>query len=197
MTVDLDLIVESAELETALGAVAKGLTAELAELALQGAQLLTGEIRAVLYDTSKDGRTGNLARSFRERFIGSADGVIGAGTFSDSVYARIQDEGGEVLPHGKNLAIPLPDGGVPFGMWPRQWAFGSDKLFKVRIGRTDYLATRGPRLILRYVLKPSVTLPARHYLRAAAERAAPGLVDLFGDRLVVVIRAAGLAVTKT
>ena len=182
---ELDLEVVVAPAEAGLERIERGLPPKLAELAMEAARMATGEIRAVLYETSA-GATGNLARSFREVWLGSDGTVTGAGSVSDSIYARVQEVGGVIRPRVRRmLAIPLPGAGVPFGMWPSQWAKG-----ELYFSKGMLWATRDHKP--RYSLKREVTLRAKGYLRIASERIAPQLAQLFGEGVGTVIRGAGM-----
>jgi hypothetical protein len=67
-------------------------------------------------------RTGLLARSLYAR-PETATGVVVASQFP---YARIQQQGGIVLPtHGKCLAIPMTTALKRAGTWPRDWPRGA------------------------------------------------------------------------
>ncbi len=86
-------------------------------------------------------------------------------------YARIQQEGGEVFPKGKALAIPMKDDLVAQDRWPRDVDPDRSKLVFIpkregkRIGvliDPTGAAGFGPGLL--FVLMSSVTIPARPYL---------------------------------
>lgn len=149
------------------------------------AQIAAGELRRTVYSTFK-GRTGELARSFKETFLGNAkDGIRSAGALSDLVYAPIQDEGGTVTPkRGKYLAIPLPGAGVPYGKWPRDYAKGELHFIKSRAGNALLADPTGKPI---FALKTSVRLRGRGYVRAAADAAAPKMAEVMGESIKVAL----------
>lgn len=165
-------------------AALKGKLPELLESGVfRCAQIAAGEIRRVVYSTF-NGRTGALARSFKETFLGDANGgVRSAGALSDSVYAPIQDEGGTIRPSSReNLAIPLPGAGVPYGKWPRDYARGELHFIKSRRGNSLLCNRAGKPL---FVLKPEVHVRGRGYLKTAADAAAPKMADIMGESIKV------------
>lgn len=149
------------------------------------AQIAAGEIRRAIYATFR-GRTGELARSFHETFLGDAkDGIRSAGALSDLVYAPIQDEGGTVVPkRGKYLAIPLPGANVPFGKWPRDYAKGDLHFIKSKAGNALLADPTGKPI---FALKTSVRLKGRGYIRAAADAASPKMAEVMGESIKVAI----------
>lgn len=151
---------------------------------LKCAQVAAGEIRRTILATFK-GRTGNLARSFRETFLGSAKtGVASAGALSDSVYAEIQDAGGTVRPKRKYLAIPVPSANVPYGKWPRDYAKGELR-FKRGRGDSALLVDRAGKPI--FALKKQVRITGRSYLATAAEASQPKLAEVMGQNVQVAV----------
>lgn len=175
-----------------IGLVLRTLSGKIADdtagLVLRAAQHAEGEVRAVIYETFPEGRTGALARSFRATFLGrDADGVTAAAVSSDLVYARIQDEGGTITPKTtKYLAVPLKR--LPVGKWPRH--FGKDELTLIRSKRGNSILakvtkTRGGREKIdpHFVLVPRVTIRGRGYVALAAERARPGIEEIMAEGL--------------
>lgn len=156
----------------------QGETSEAERVALKAAQILTGETRAAVYDTVRGAgaahkRTGALARSYREEVNISAANFT-FGTYSNLVYARVQDKGGRIYPKGRALAIPMTTAARL--RWPRDWARG--ELFRPR-GK-DYLASsNGTRLEVQYLLRPSVFLHAKDYTGLAKEKAMPQVAKVF------------------
>lgn len=162
------------------------------------AQVAAGEIRREVLSTFQ-GRTGTLARSFKETFLGdSKDGIRSAGAVSDLEYAPIQDEGGTIRSkNGRKLAVPIRGANVPVGKWPRDFAPGQLKLIPRR-GRPPLLAkvhTRGAkkgvaeltRIEPVFVLLSSVTISGKGYLKRAADAAAPRMAEIMGDSIKVAV----------
>ena len=78
-------------------------------------------------------RTGLLARSLYARPTTATEVVVA----SQFPYARIQQQGGIVLPtHGKCLAIPLTAALKRAGTWPRDWPRGALKFIPINNGNT-------------------------------------------------------------
>lgn len=152
-----------------------------AALVMKAAQHVVGTIREVVYETFPDGRTGALARSFRPTFLGRVDGGVSAAAKSELVYARIQDEGGTVVPKTvKNLAIPLSR--TPVGKWPRHFAKGELTLIPGKGGKASILArVKRGKVEPMFVLVRSVRIPGRGYLATAAERAAEGVEEIMAE----------------
>jgi len=179
------------------------LTAAQARMVLRGAQHCSGQIRKAIYARGS-GRTGQLARSFAETFLGTEAGVVSAMSASDLIYARIQDEGSGYLPGGvirprnmKALAVPIgPLRSV--GEWPRAWP--RDALTFVPRGNKPPLLVeikkkmtgrKGKKVevetwIPRYVLLKSVRITGKPYMEPAADASLPGL-----ERIGVAELAAG------
>ena len=142
-------------------------------------------------------RTGNLANSFVAQWVYRRGGMVRAGAYSDSIYARVQDEGMTIYPkEKKNLAIPAPGQKFPVGTWPRN--FGTDFFkFVPRKGggpggtlysMLDYLAMKRHHGSLRdicayFILRPSVIIIAKNYLEAARAKAEPGVDDIMGHHV--------------
>lgn len=163
-----------------------------AKAVLRAAQHLTGVIRREVKDTFPGGRTGALARSYRERFIGRSGTITSAGSFSDLVYARIQDEGGTITPKsGRYLAVPVGGARVPVGKWPRHYGANELVLIK-RKGRDALLAKvsgsgKRRKLKVLFVLKPKVVLRGRRYLDRASVKAEPEVARILEAALVAAV----------
>lgn len=158
------------------------LEAESARIVLEAAEHVAGTIREVVYDKFPEGRTGALGRSFKPVFLGRDDHGVSAAASSDLVYARIQDEGGTVVPKTtKALAIPLKR--LPVGKWPRHFAKGELTLIPGKNGKASILAkvSKGGKVDPMFVLVRSVRIPGRHYLDAAAELAGPGVEEIMSQ----------------
>lgn len=163
--------------------IAKGVTDELGRRVLEGAQYVAGVIRKTVTSTFPDGRTGGLARSYHETFIGwKGDDSVSAAAESALVYARILDEGGTILPKsGKYLAIPVPERNISAGKWPRHW--GKDQLtfIKSKSGKA-LLATvsKKGKVVPQYFLVQQSTIRARNYLAASAKASEEGVAEIIG-----------------
>ncbi len=159
---------------------------------LEAAQQTTAVIRKQIFSTFPSGRTGGLARSFRESFIGWDSQGVAAGSFSDSVYADIQERGGVIrAKSGRNLAIPIMGGRkLPVGKWPRHFAKGELTLI-ARKGKPPLLArVKKSRVEPLFVLKPSVRITGRAYLDAARATAAPIIAEILGDKVATAVARA-------
>lgn len=106
--------------------------------------------------------TGNLGNSLS--FVELPNGgEVG----TNLVYARIQQEGGTILPKtADNLAIPVPQALKRDKRWPRDFAKGA--FFKLESPKGKFLIATGKEAIpgisgkgLAFVLKPSVNIPDR------------------------------------
>jgi len=162
----------------------------LAKTSLKAAMVATGEIRDQL-QAIKGGR-GGLARSFRERLVSRKGDEISAESYSNLIYAKIQNDGGTITPKsGKALAVPMKFANVAPGKWPRHFPdTGSQRLYFIRrAGKPPILAqlkgvTRGVKSVLPiFVLLPRVTLRAKHYLEEAAKRVEPEIEQILMDAL--------------
>jgi hypothetical protein len=109
--------------------------------------------------------------------------VVAVGVLSSLEYARIQDQGGTVFPRTvQYLAIPLRK--LPVGKWPRDFAKGELRLIKSRAGNLILAKISKSGVIAPYfVLKKSVTIRGRNYLRAAADRAVAGISEIMAGHL--------------
>lgn len=181
----------------ALAIMSGRLGEESARMVLAAAEHVAGTIREVVYEKFPDGRTGALARSFRPVFLGRDNAGVSAAAASDLVYARIQDEGGKILPKTvKRLAVPIKGAGVPIGKWPRHFAKG--ELTFVNFGRLGMSAgdSGKPPILARvyknkkgetirfkpmFVLLSSVTITGKRYLDTAADRAAEGVEEIMAE----------------
>ena len=174
-----------AQLTARLDELARTLPAELRRVAIQTAldaeaqakqnatttlSVRTGRLRGSIAGTVEAGEGGNLSIVLR---AGTPDG--GA-----VPYARIHEEGGTIRPKsGRFLKIPvgpaLTGAGVARG--GRQ-----SGLHFIPRGTGGLLADAEGRIW--YVLKPSVTIPARPYLRPAIVAVQPRLIERL-QRIVV------------
>lgn len=146
---------------------------------LQAAVLAAGAIRQEVFSSFRPG-TSKLARSYTATLLEPKNKKLRSGALSDLVYARIQDEGGEIVPNkAKALSIPVStqartlgrSGVGPRGfptslslVWPR----GRDRGFLIDGSGT-----------VHYSLRKSVRIPGRGYLAEAKRAVEPDLVELF------------------
>lgn len=128
-------------------------------------------------------QTGNLEGDINIAQFAAPDGEGVRGTWGalDNVYARIQELGGTILPkNGKYLAIPISREAKQVAS-PRdmpnlvfvqsvkgQPMLVSEQLGKGRKGKLG-------KVVVHWLLRLSVTLPARPYLRPAADEVYPQL----------------------
>jgi hypothetical protein len=146
---------------------------------LQAAVIAAGSVRQAVYDEFKPG-TNLLAWSFKPTLLADGeDGSLRSGALSDVIYARIQDEGGTIVPkRAKALAIPVSPrakggkgGSIGPGDFPKNylhmvWPKGGPKGFLF-----------GLDSVLHFVLQKSVTLKATGYLEQAARIAFPLITE--------------------
>jgi len=108
--------------------------------------------------------------------VARAGGAGGRGTVR---YARLQEQGGVVVPvHAKMLRIPLPVALTPAGVVRDGLGGGPlrviapDRFYCRRSKAGNLLLFERATGIPWFVLRSSVTIPARPYLRPAVERVA-------------------------
>ena len=102
-------------------------------------------------------------------------------------YAKIQETGGTIKPKSaKMLAIPLPaamtSDGVSMLRSPRDWP--NTFVRKSKAGNLIIFMKLGDRIVPLYLLKPSVTIPARLGMQATLEAGAGYFVDRALDAMV-------------
>lgn len=107
-------------------------------------------------------RTGTLRRSFMFKVFGKTLAELNGIYFSDSVYARIHEEGGLIRPtRSRYLAIPLDavktPSGVPRGS-PRDFP---NTFIRRKGGSLLIMQTQGERAVPLFALVSSVTIPPR------------------------------------
>jgi hypothetical protein len=153
-----------------------------------------GPLRQAINSTmnaSGNRATGRLVRSVTTRAL-SVSNLAASGaeksysfiTGSALIYARIQDQGGTIVPRTrKHLAVPTPN--LPRSrrtMWPRDWT-GPEPLIYIpakgaRAGKDPLLAiekvrgrgkNRRTQLVVMYVLKKRVVLSAKRYTTKAID----------------------------
>lgn len=168
---------------------AREINANLAKWVLEAALIVEGQIRKTVIQTFTGNPTGNLARSFKARMLSTARGGIAAGVFSDLPYAGIHDQGGTILPRSvSRLAVPISNRARGTrGLWPRHWPRGSLFAIKSRAGNIILAEKVGAGIRPHYVLKPSVKITGRQYLKRASDIARPRVVALLGDRVKLAV----------
>ena len=102
-------------------------------------------------------------------------------------YARIQELGGTIKPkNAKYLCIPLQaalDGsGLPLKSSPRDWP--NTFVTKSKAGNLIIFQKRGTSIVPLYVLKDSVTIPARLGMRKSLDAGLPYFVGRALDAMV-------------
>ena len=167
-----------------IDAVADIINPTIRDATLLAANHAGGIIATVVTRTFKG--TGDLARSFLPaHFVkGKSGNVTGAAATSDKPQARILDQGGTIYPKTvKRLAIPLPWSPKAANRWPRDWP--QDKLFALKTKGKTFLVekTSAAKLAFHYVLKDSVTIKGRDYLKEAAQKAGPIVSKIMADAI--------------
>lgn len=190
MVAEFEFVQEGAKLGNFIALVRQGMREGMPGLLMKSAQHASGTLRDVVYLRFPEGRTGGLARSWRETFLGRDGDVVGAAAHSELIYARILDQGGTIFPKTVNqLAIPFPGVKLPVGKWPRHFAKG--ELFKIRSrAGNDILMKRigkKGKLQPMFVLKDSVTIKASNYIDYAANIAQPGIEEIMGEGLARIV----------
>ncbi len=149
---------------------------------------LQAEIGEAIVSTSKYGR-GGLADSYKVRLLSKGGPVKSAGVFSNSVYARIQDQGGVVRPRRvKWLTIPMgPRRGPPKGsakgtqgISPRTWKHGYKDLQGYKLGANFFWKSKTTQKVEFMGVKRS-TIRARYYLDKALKKAQPVINKLIAN----------------
>lgn len=184
---------QKGSVEKWIGNVADKVKDGTAKTMLQAAELAAGAVRREVNQSFRPG-TEALARSFTATLLAPKQGKLRSGAISDSVYARIQDQGGTIVPrNAKALTVPVSQQaksasrrGIGAREFPSPlaliWPKGRDR---------GYLVEKG--VGVHYVLRKSVTLPGRTYLLESAKAVEPELNELFDGALEV---AAGEAETE-
>lgn len=159
------------------------------------APMIQNSIIKTVRDLSEDSR-GGLGESYKPFFVGFKSGNAVMKVVSDLAYARIQDEGGWIKPRlRQNLAIPIHPSAKGFS--PE--SFGKKNL-------TLIVRKRGPPLLVRltkdrpsgrqitalmFVLKRTVYIPPKNYLRVAMDRVQPSInakmLERVGDNFEAVL----------
>ena len=167
----------------------KNANAAMSIALLRCAQRAEADIKAEVYEAFNPG-AGNLARSFKAVMLDAKGSELRAGAVSDSVYAGVQNEGGQIFPKTvKNLAIPNKDA-VPLGKWPRNYPKDSLSFVPSLKGnprRTGWLIDKLSKRRMFTLLK-SVTLKEKRYLEAAQEKSEPHFQRIINTELVSLIQ---------
>lgn len=188
MTIGIEIVSNVTEvMERIEGGMPKGMEKGM----LRAAEFVVGEIRREIFDKFPDGRTGELARSYKAQLLKSGKKVV-AGALSDLVYAGIQDRGGTINAKGKMLAIPVGKGRLlPVGTGPRDVPGLS--LIKGKGAEGGLLAKvkKNGKMDVYFVLRSSVTLKGRKYLEAAREKSKDTVKQVLEESVQEVIDDAG------
>ncbi len=150
---------------------------------------VTAKLRALTFAAGQDARravhvdTGELKRSIYA--VLDARGIrIGA----TAPYARIEEEGGLILPtRGRYLAIPLKKGLPRLG--PRH--DGNLFVFRSRDGRLFLARRDGKQLDVRWKLQASVRRKAHPFLRPAVEALAKKIPAELGKEIAASLGVKG------
>lgn len=157
-------------------------------------------IQEVLFDRVESG-TGTLAASFKPHIVDNAPkDEIWTKASSDLSYAKIQDEGGTIRPKNvKNLTIPFPGSSIKQGHTARtdfkQLSLIVSKkgnlLFVRYTGAKKKVVVKGRTRTIKefkpeWILKKSVTIPAKRYMQEATVKATPGIFEIMGDHVKMV-----------
>jgi len=175
------------DLKADLDKISEEISEGLSRDTLLAAEHVAGEIRREIHARFR-GKTGTLGGSFNAVLLKPKGGKIRAGALSDLIYARIQDEGGTIKPKTRqNLSIPLSPEAKTVGKWPRHFARG--RLFFMKSKRGNKLLAesvgRGKRarLVLHYLLRPTVQIDGKRYLDAAQKGSREEVAAIFGRRV--------------
>ena len=151
-----------------------GMTAAFWRVALKAATIAGGFLAKEVV-ARLPGGTGNLAGSFLPAKMVQGGDEIKAASLSNLPYARVQDEGGTIIPRtAKNLAIPQTP--TAKSMWPREW--GRDQLHFIANPMEGGVLVDSSGTT-QYILRPRVTIDGVHYVdaaRARIEDEAPSIV---------------------
>lgn len=138
-------------------------------------------------------RTGNLSRSIRVETRGDNLNNLGGSTYTDSVYAKIQELGGKVVakdkylgvPGGPYLNIPLPPNLTAAGVMrksAREVFNDGGFIFKSKAGKWIVASNdANSNVIPMFILVKSVTLRPRLGMLKAAEDQLNGLLSDLND----------------
>lgn len=102
------------------------------------------------------------------------------------VYAAIHETGGTIkAKRAKYLTIPLPAAMTPRGVLrkpARQW---TDTFVRNKI----IFQKKGKKVVPLFVLKESVTIPARPYISTALNETKNRIIDIIGEAITTAVKA--------
>jgi phage gpG-like protein len=157
---------------------------EIAPMTQRASEAVRDSIQTEIRRRLNKRPTGKLEKSFDISIRVTRSGQVTALIGSTLPYARIHEAGGIIRPvRARMLTIPLTDRArkLPARQWGR-------RLFKLR-GK-PLLASRGGRgggTQAQFVLRHSVTIPARRYISAALARVTPRLERILGRSVQKVV----------
>lgn len=129
-----------------------------------------------------DANTGNLMGSINTQVLEESAEQVTVGVGPSVVYGRIQELGGTVRPvSAKHLAVPV---NARKNTTPRDYP--DLKLIHPK-GGDPLLVEPGEGGRVMFVLKKSVTLPARPYLRPAVDEHEKEIIDAIAENLRIEI----------
>lgn len=180
MAKEVEIIVEGAnELIAALDTMPDITADKLFRSMLKAGEVLRGEIvQAAPIDK------GALRRSFKTSPVIKGASELSVVVGSDLVYARIQDEGGEIRAiKAKNLAIPLTKKAKK--MSPRDWP-ENQLHFAMSKDKRKFLFDAQNRL--QYKLQKSVKLKGSGYISKGTKAATPMITKIIGKAVADAIQ---------
>ncbi len=135
----------------------------------------------------RSGRLRNSIGSFVIEKEKEIEGIIGSGVRQGErvKYANIHETGGTITPKNvKWLTIPLQSALTPAGV-PRGKAKDFDNTFFAWSKANNLLLfqRQGKNVIPLFVLKKSVTIPARRYMSKTAEEVMPEIAEIILKRI--------------
>lgn len=179
----IDLSLEIDDRATArLKTASKEISASLAKALTRALLLLLGQIKREIVARTSDGNPrGSLMGSFQVELLSTSGEDLSGQAVSRLPYAGIQDRGGIVRPT-KSKFLTVPVKGTPLGARARD--FANLQFIPIK-GRSPVLAEvtqtkRGKQKVkVRFVLKRSVNIPAKHYIEAARRVAGDQVISEF------------------
>jgi hypothetical protein len=153
---------------------------------LQAAEVAAGAVRRSVFEAFPGGR-GGLARSYTATLLDPGPGgELRSGAMSDLVYARIQDQGGDIYPKdAKALAFPHTKSAEAQslsarGVGPREFPTDLQLIWPPHWERGWLADVSGSKPVPHYFLSDHEYIPPTHYLDEAARIAEP-LIDELVD----------------
>jgi len=188
-----------------LARIQKQLAKSVRDGVIKASEFAAGELRRSIKAKLKT-RTGGLQRSFKATLLVDSKDRVKGGAFSDSVYARIQDEGGTIRPKTrKALAVPISQKAkTTVGLWPRHWAAGQlryvprpgkapllvedhGRFKKIRGSRSGASEFEHTKSIIHYVLMRSVTIRAHNYVEHARANVIKHVLPMFKGKIALAV----------